>query len=115
MAEKISKRSQQRSRVQSGPLSQRTVKPATPSKVGRNDGRAVFKVAQDPSPKLVFKEVNGDLFECPGTCSLAHCVSEDLAMGKGVAKLFKEKFGGVSVLRAQGVSESGRGWILLTC
>ena len=33
-----------------------------------------------------------------------HCVSEDLRMGKGIAVLFKKKFGGVEELQAQGSS-----------
>lgn len=39
----------------------------------------------------------GDLFESRD--SLAHCVSECLAMGKGVATGFKELFGGVNDLK----------------
>lgn len=36
-------------------------------------------------------EVKGDLF---GSCdSLAHCVSRDFEMGKGIAVIFKKKFG----------------------
>ena len=45
-------------------------------------------------------EIKGDLFTA--TSALAHCVSVDLAMGKGVAVMFKQKFGGVSELHAQG-------------
>jgi hypothetical protein len=41
--------------------------------------------------------MTGDLFESKD--SLAHCVSECLAMGKGVATGFKELFGGVDELR----------------
>lgn len=47
-------------------------------------------------------EVQGDLFSCPSSSSLAHCISADVAMGKGVAKIFKERFGGVASLKAQG-------------
>ena len=58
-------------------------------------------------PSLMeFLEVKGDLFSCPSSSSLAHCVSEDMAMGKGVAVLFKKEFGGVGDLKAQGVIES---------
>jgi O-acetyl-ADP-ribose deacetylase (regulator of RNase III) len=32
---------------------------------------------------------------------LCHCVSEDLAMGKGIAVLFRDKFGGFEELRKQ--------------
>jgi hypothetical protein len=45
---------------------------------------------------------NGDLFSSPDTDALAHCVSEDLVMGKGIAKIFKERFRGVGDLVAQG-------------
>ncbi|VDI08671.1 Hypothetical predicted protein, partial [Mytilus galloprovincialis] len=49
-----------------------------------------------------FEEKKGDLFDCPETDALAHCVSEDLRMGKGIAVLFKKKFGGVGELISQG-------------
>nr|XP_020037003.1 O-acetyl-ADP-ribose deacetylase 1 isoform X1 [Castor canadensis] len=42
--------------------------------------------------------VKGDLFACPRTDSLAHCISEDCRMGAGIAVLFKKKFGGVQEL-----------------
>ena len=49
--------------------------------------------------KCKVKENNGDLFQ--STESLAHCVSEDLKMGAGIAKKFKEKFDKVEELRCQ--------------
>lgn len=55
------------------------------------------------SSSFCFSEVKGDLFSCPDSSSLAHCVSEDMAMGKGVAVLFKRKFAGVAELKAQGM------------
>ncbi|XP_029801143.1 ADP-ribose glycohydrolase OARD1 isoform X2 [Suricata suricatta] len=45
--------------------------------------------------------VKGDLFACPKTDSLAHCISEDCRMGAGIAVLFKKKFGGVQELLNQ--------------
>nr|XP_036860691.1 ADP-ribose glycohydrolase OARD1 isoform X2 [Manis javanica] len=45
--------------------------------------------------------VRGDLFACPKTDSLAHCISEDCRMGAGIAVLFKKKFGGVQELLSQ--------------
>lgn len=45
--------------------------------------------------------VKGDLFACPKTDSLAHCISEDCRMGAGIAVLFKKKFGGVQDLLSQ--------------
>jgi hypothetical protein len=47
--------------------------------------------------------VEGDLFEVKDS-PLAHCVSADLVMGAGIAKQFREKFQGVSDLRAQKLS-----------
>ncbi|PKU36015.1 o-acetyl-adp-ribose deacetylase 1 [Limosa lapponica baueri] len=47
------------------------------------------------------KCVKGDLFSCPATDALAHCISEDCRMGAGIAVLFKKKFGGVQELLDQ--------------
>lgn len=47
------------------------------------------------------EEVVGDLFSVKENISLAHCVSADLAMQKGIAKLFKEKFNKVEELKSQ--------------
>ncbi|BFZ09269.1 hypothetical protein BsWGS_12308 [Bradybaena similaris] len=52
-------------------------------------------------------EVKGDLFDCPGSYSLAHCVSQDLHMSKGIAAIFKQKFGGLDELQAQGATVGG--------
>ena len=49
--------------------------------------------------KCKIQIIKGDLFTCSNNASLAHCISRDLAMGKGIAKLFKEKFGNVKQLR----------------
>jgi hypothetical protein len=57
--------------------------------------------------RLEFREFRGDLFQCPPSASLAHCVSEDMAMGKGIAKIFKSQFGGVKELKEQGVRTGG--------
>ncbi|KAK7132156.1 hypothetical protein R3I93_018649 [Phoxinus phoxinus] len=43
----------------------------------------------------------GDLFTCPSTDALAHCISEDCHMGAGIAVLFKEHFLGAEELLAQ--------------
>lgn len=48
-------------------------------------------------------EVQGDLFSCPVSDSLAHCISADARMGKGIAVLFKNKFGGVEEIKSQGI------------
>jgi len=49
--------------------------------------------------KMAVTEVRGDLFTSPD--SLAHCVSRDLHMGKGIATAFKKQFGGIYELRQQ--------------
>ncbi len=49
----------------------------------------------------MIEEVNGDLFLCDQKYSLAHCVSEDLHMGKGIAVHFKRKYKNVDYLKSQ--------------
>ncbi|XP_048409369.1 ADP-ribose glycohydrolase OARD1-like isoform X1 [Stegostoma tigrinum] len=45
--------------------------------------------------------VTGDLFKCPEQDALAHCVSEDIRMGAGIAVTFKRKFQSVEELLNQ--------------
>ena len=52
------------------------------------------------------KEVIGDLFTA--TTSLAHCISCDIVMGAGIAKIFKSKFGGVDELKRQSAAQGRR-------
>ena len=70
-------------------------------------------LAQDqrlgPTDESCVEEVLGDLFQCPETSSLGHCVSADLAMGKGIAVLFKNLFQGVEELKAQACSVGDTG------
>ena len=54
----------------------------------------------------MIKEVEGDLFECLNdtnikSLGLCHCVSQDFAMGVGIAVEFKKRFGRVEELVAQ--------------
>lgn len=46
-------------------------------------------------------EEQGDLFALDATHSLAHCVSVDLAMSKGIAKGFRDRYRQLNQLRAQ--------------
>lgn len=55
--------------------------------------------AANPNFKMVGKR--GDLFSCPAKESLVHCVSSDMHMSKGIAKSFKDTFGGIDELIAQ--------------
>ena len=44
------------------------------------------------SEKFKIVEVKADLFSCPDYISLAHCISQDVRMGKGIAVIFKVSF-----------------------
>lgn len=50
--------------------------------------------------------VRGNLFENQED-SLAHCVSQCFTMGKGIAVVFKERYGHVDELKAQAVQVGG--------
>ena len=50
---------------------------------------------------LEMKVVNGDLFSARDDVSLAHCISRDCRLGKGIAKIFKDKFGRLTEIRAK--------------
>ena len=55
-------------------------------------------------PAIMFQiiETYGDIFaQCPSHIPLVHCVSLDMKMSKGIAKVFKHKFGNVPFLKAQ--------------
>ncbi len=41
------------------------------------------------------------------TFSLAHCISADYKLGKGIAKIFKERFGRVHELEKSGAKAGG--------
>jgi O-acetyl-ADP-ribose deacetylase (regulator of RNase III) len=57
--------------------------------------------AAAPAPAVV-TECRGDLFAaCPANSSLAHCVSRDLRMGKGISVAFKQRYGRVAELAKQ--------------
>ncbi|CAH3017801.1 unnamed protein product [Porites evermanni] len=62
-------------------------------------------VGTEASYKLT--ERTGNLFSCPDSESLAHCISADVRMGKGIAVSFKTKFGGVDELKSQGQKPGG--------
>jgi hypothetical protein len=50
---------------------------------------------------LQFEEISGSLFNAPSLSSLAHCVSSDLKMSRGIARVFRHKFGNIDTLRKQ--------------
>lgn len=49
---------------------------------------------------ISYAEVTADLFTCPAQ-AIAHCVSADLAMSKGIALEFRNRFGRVDLLQQQ--------------
>lgn len=53
--------------------------------------------------------VLGDLFKAPAGACLAHCVSADFRMGKGIAINFVQRFGGVMDLKQQNIPVGGLG------
>lgn len=57
--------------------------------------------------KLVFREVEGDLFTAPDEYALAHCVAADMKMGAGIAVKFREKYGQIDELLNQGATAGG--------
>ncbi|CAD7083230.1 unnamed protein product [Hermetia illucens] len=52
-------------------------------------------------------EISGDLFSASREYSLAHCVSADLRMGKGIALKFRDKFSQISKLKQQNPKPGG--------
>jgi len=53
------------------------------------------------------KVIHGDLFKADKSFSLAHCVSSDFKLGKGIAKIFRDKFGRVDELEESGAKVGG--------
>lgn len=41
---------------------------------------------------MIYQEVRGDIFTVPLDYTLVHCISRDCVMGKGIAKIFKDKY-----------------------
>ncbi|XP_064399918.1 ADP-ribose glycohydrolase OARD1-like [Halichondria panicea] len=111
--------SSRKSRVQSGPLSATPAKRSTRRSSSQSStsehsslsgGEPPLPTSTGDSPPTTdptLTMVQGDLFSCPNSSSLAHCISADISMGKGVAKVFKTQFGGVAELKAQGVQTGG--------
>lgn len=46
-------------------------------------------------------EITGNLFDAPIDCSLAHCVAEDMRMGRGIAYMFRIQYNNVNKLLEQ--------------
>ncbi|RNA12503.1 O-acetyl-ADP-ribose deacetylase 1 [Brachionus plicatilis] len=78
-----------------------------------NEKRKYMQKFKQEKDQLCFQVVNGDLFTVDPDVSLAHCVSEDFKMGKGIAKEFKKRFGSVDQLIGQRVKTGGCAFIKL--
>ncbi|TRY78644.1 hypothetical protein TCAL_13609 [Tigriopus californicus] len=79
-------------------INQEPLIPTVSSTNGRSFQKTHIK-AESSGFELTVK--TGDLFTQPGANeSLAHCISQDCKLGKGIAKLFREKFGRISEIQA---------------
>ena len=58
-------------------------------------------------PGFTLEEVRGDLFKSPRTESLCHCISRDCKLGRGIAKIFRQKFGRIDELKDSGARVGG--------
>ena len=78
-----------------------------------SSGKSVDKMKiKSKTSNFELNVIFGDLFKLPDqTTSFAHCVSRDLKMGKGIAKLFRDKFGRTNEL-AQANAKIGEAAIL---
>ena len=63
------------------------------------EGSAIAKV-----PNFKLQEKSGDLFSCPSTDSLAHCISADVKMGAGIAVQFRKRFGNINSIQRQSMN-----------
>jgi len=67
-----------------------------------------------PAENQIIKEIKGDLFQCPREASMAHCVSQCMTMGAGVALKFKSAFGHVKELLDQKTKIGGIAFLHIT-
>uniref|UniRef100_A0A2S2QW04 RNA-directed DNA polymerase n=1 Tax=Sipha flava TaxID=143950 RepID=A0A2S2QW04_9HEMI len=67
----------------------------------------------DHSPTSNVIETTGDILETSSDVSLAHCISADLKMSKGIALQFRRKFGHLPQLRQQSKSVNDVAYIQL--
>lgn len=70
-------------------------------------GRSHDKIQIKSVHGMDLKVIQGDLFKVDKSFSLCHCVSADFKLGKGIAKIFREKFGRVDELQRSGAGVGG--------
>lgn len=66
-----------------------------------NHGKDDLEQQPEKKSRVTLSCVQGDLFTASCDWALAHCVSADLHMNKGIARKFKTTFGSVKELLAQ--------------
>jgi hypothetical protein len=67
-----------------------------------SSGRSYDKIQIKSVHGMDLQVVKGDLFKADKNVSLAHCISADFKLGKGIAKMFREKFGRIQELEQSG-------------
>lgn len=70
-------------------------------------GKSYDKVQIKSVHGMDLKVVHGDLFKVDKSFSLCHCISADFKLGKGIAKIFREKFGRIDELEKSGAGVGG--------
>ena len=65
---------------------------------------------------MKYIEITGDLFTAPIDNVLVHCISSDLALGAGIAKVFRDKYKVRNCLLAMGYQFNwdGAGYCVIT-
>ena len=79
----------------------KTASPSTSTANEPNKQKLLLDKYKTKKEKLCFTEIKGDLFQANQNISLAHCVSQDLKMGAGIAVEFKKRFKGTGELTEQ--------------
>jgi len=76
--------------------------PSTSKKIKSEEEtkKAVKDRNYSKNPEFSLTMKSGDLFSSPPSSSLAHCISRDCRLGKGIAKIFRNKFGRVNEIEA---------------
>ena len=72
----------------------------TPESLNKAESYQTFLNSND-SPTSNVNEIVGDIFSTSSDTSLAHCVSADLKMSRGIALQFRRRFGQIQQMRQQ--------------
>eukprot|EP01114_Cavostelium_apophysatum_P018679 TRINITY_DN5840_c0_g1_i1.p1 TRINITY_DN5840_c0_g1~~TRINITY_DN5840_c0_g1_i1.p1 ORF type:complete len:230 (+),score=54.06 TRINITY_DN5840_c0_g1_i1:98-787(+) len=69
--------------------------------IDQKSGSSAPSVSSGTSSAYSLTEIKGDLFGTDASTSLAHCISMDVRMGKGIALEFKKRFSRIDELKSQ--------------